>query len=85
MKLKRFNTLNEAEQDIPKIMFRVSVEEMSSNYGTSKKTVVVDRGEADTKEGANKIKKDFMKKYELINHAGHVVNYKTQLELFTNY
>lgn len=59
--------------------FKVHVEDMDDS------AKIVDQGEADTKEAANKIKKEMMKKHELINHAGHVVNYKKRLELFTNY
>jgi len=34
---------------------------------------------------AKKAKKTFIKKYNLIKHAGHVVNYSKRLELYTNF
>ena len=38
-----------------------------------------------TKEEAKKDARNLKKEFELIRHAGHVVNYKTGNELFTNY
>lgn len=89
MKLKRHNTLNEDEK--PKITYKVKVETMDNPLGDHGsdhieiETEVIDSGESDTREGAMKIKREMMKKHELINHAGHIVNFKKRLELFTNF
>jgi len=37
------------------------------------------------KKTANKFIKEMIKKYNLKKHAGHIVNYSDQIELFTNY
>lgn len=94
MKLKRFSTINENvnEEELPKIMFKVRIEEMDGGqrdaggeYQEETMPKIVDQDESETKEGAMKIKREMMKQYELINHAGHVVNYSKRLELFTNF
>lgn len=39
----------------------------------------------DSKSEAKLCARRMKKEYDLINHAGHVVNYKAGVELFTNY
>ena len=58
---------------------------MDSNYATDNTIETFESGEFDDKKAANKFKKEMIKKHELIKHAGHVVNYSTRKELFTNY
>ena len=49
------------------------------------KTEVLEDSFFDDKKVANKFKKEMTKKYNLKKHAGHIVNYSDQVELFTNY
>lgn len=39
----------------------------------------------ETRQEAKKEARKTMKEYEMINHAGHKVNYKNYTELYTNY
>jgi len=91
MKLKRSTDFLNENEETPKFMFKVRIETMGNPLGDQGSehvqidSEIIDQGEADTKEGANKIKRELMKKHELTNYAGHVVNFKKRLELFTNY
>jgi hypothetical protein len=38
-----------------------------------------------SKKEANKFKKKMIKKYDLIKHTGHIVNFSDHIELTTNY
>jgi len=66
--------------------FKVSVERMDSKYDQSPKGIeIVEEQTFESKAEANKFTKEMMKKYDLKKHAGHIVNYSKQLEMFTNY
>jgi hypothetical protein len=58
-------------------MFKITIEN-----GTGQK---IEEKEFNEKKEANKFKKELIKKYNLIKHAGHIVNYSDQIELWTNY
>ena len=45
----------------------------------------IEEKEFDTKKEAKKFIKEMMKKYNLIIHTGHIVNYSNHLELWTNF
>jgi hypothetical protein len=66
-------------------MYIVRIETMTSEYAANVKTEIKATGEFKEKKEAQKFKREMMKKFELINHAGHIVNYSENLELFTNY
>ena len=51
----------------------------------SKKINIIENKEFDSKNEANKFKIEMIKKYKLIKHAGHIVNYSKGVELYTNY
>ena len=65
------------------------------NKNPLKITVVKKYGEGKTLEtltfdpndrkGAKKARRELMKKYDLINHGGYYVNYKTTDQLITNF
>ncbi len=46
---------------------------------------VIDSESYDTRAEAKKGARRMMKKYNLMRHAGHVINYRDQVELWTNY
>lgn len=58
---------------------------------TFKNTVEHHNGEVietltfETLKEAKKSARQLKKKYEMISHAGHVVNYTKHIELYTNY
>jgi len=60
-------------------MYTVTIEKYGHNAGK------IETQSFDNKKDANKAKRELTKKYELQKHAGHIVNYSTFLELFTNY
>lgn len=69
-----------------KTQFTVKIEEMSSNYAATPVCIkIFNKGSFDTKKEANKFKRSMIKEHDLINHAGHIVNYSKRKELFTNY
>ncbi len=72
--MKRYNQIKE------KTVFIVTIERM-----TSSDIDIVEQHKFESKKEADKRKKELTKKYSLINHGGHIVNYKKNLELFTNY
>ena len=49
------------------------------------KIEIIESSEFTTEKEANKFKKEMIKKYNLIKHAGHVVNYSDAIELYTTY
>lgn len=65
--------------------FKVTVQQVDSNFSTTNKIEVFDHQEFPTKKEANSFKREMIKKHDMIKHAGHVVNYSDQKELFTNY
>ena len=60
------------------VSFKVHIEDMDSGKKLK-------GGIFTTRGAANKFKRSLKKQLELINHGGYIVNYKTRLELFTNY
>jgi hypothetical protein len=64
--------------------YTITIQKMDSNYVTTDIVVVEKVTEPSLKE-AKKSVKSLMAKYELIRHAGHVVNYRKQIELFTSF
>lgn len=79
--------LKEKKYEKPKgFKYIVKVETMDSKYNHSgKSTKVIEEKPFNDEKSANKYKKLLIKKYKLIKHAGHIVNYKDQIELWTNY
>ena len=67
-------------------MFRyeVKIETTASNYG-NKPAILEAKYYFDTRNEAKKHIRKMMKKHELKRHAGHIVNYRNGLELFTNF
>jgi len=62
-------------------MLKVTVESMDKK----KHNEVIETESYEFEALAKKAKKTFIKKYNLIKHAGHVVNYSKRLELYTNF
>ncbi len=62
----------------PRTKYAVHVEDMDSGRA-------IKGGQFAAKADANKFKRTLKKQFDLISHAGHVVNYKKSFELFTNY
>jgi hypothetical protein len=65
--------------------YTVTVETMVSKYDKNVKPKILEKSEFDDKKEANKYKKELIKKYDLVNHGGYIVNYKDSVELTTNY
>lgn len=63
-------------------MFKVNIEKMisKSEANTTFKSFAFE-----TKQEANKKKKELIKEFDLSKHSYHIVNYKTMFELTTNY
>ena len=63
-------------------MFIITIEKMSSRDEANKD---IKSFKFETKQEANKKKKELIKELELSKHNYHLVNYKTMLEITTNY
>ena len=66
--------------------YTVTVSQMSSKYDQSnKKEKIFDEESFATEKEAKTFVKQMIKKHKLKRHAGHIVNYSDQKELFTNF
>tara|TARA_R100000951_G_C2596783_1_gene166922 strand:- start:369 stop:575 length:207 start_codon:yes stop_codon:yes gene_type:complete len=66
--------------------FIVTVEQMTSDYARIDfESQVKAKGEFSELKDAKKFIKKLKKQFNLISHAGHIVNYSDQLELNTNF
>jgi len=65
--------------------FKVWTSNMDSKYAKSKRVEKNNEREFDNEQDAKKYVKELMKKYNLKKHAGHIVNYSDDIELWTNF
>jgi len=63
-----------------KAPYKITLEKMNNE-----KIILIDETSFTEKKEANNYKKELMKRYNLIKHAGHIINYSNQIELYTNY
>jgi len=66
-------------------MFKITIETMLSSNEAQSTIKVLEAVKCETLKEARKAVRILKKKYELISHAGHVVNYSNQIELSTNF
>jgi len=76
---EELKSLNEANK------FTLTVKTIESKYAPNVKAKTVDSAEFDNELDAKKHKKALIKKYNLVNHGGYIVNYKDGIELVTNF
>lgn len=65
--------------------FTVKIETIVSDYTPYINSELKVNESFDSKKDAQKFKREMIKKFELQNHGGYIVNYSSGLELFTNY
>lgn len=58
---------------------------MQSNHAPIIEDSVIEAASYTTIKTARKAMREMMKKFNLIRHAGHIVNYSKQIELHTNF
>lgn len=61
-------------------MYELRVERKNDN-----KIILIEAAQFENKKEADKEKREMIKRYKMIRHAGHIVNYRDHKELYTNY